>query len=55
VDLRRNSVFCAYEEEVLAGSRPVSRAQRSTPLQRQTDERPSLPIGFGKPGPDAST
>lgn len=41
--------------EAFAGSRPVSCAQRSTLLQRQTDERPSLPSGFGKPGLLAST
>ena len=37
-----------------AGRRPVSRAHRSIVLHRQTDERPSLPIGFGNPGPVAS-
>ena len=38
-----------------AGNRPVSSAQRSIELQRQTVERPSLPSGFGKPGAEAST
>ena len=38
-----------------AGSRPVSRAQRSTLLQRQTADRPSLPRGLGDPDPLAST
>jgi hypothetical protein len=41
--------------DVPAGSRPVSRAQRSTLLHRQTNERPSLPSGFGNPGRVAST
>jgi hypothetical protein len=38
-----------------AASRPVSRAQRSIPLHRQTDERPSLPSGFGNPALVRST
>jgi hypothetical protein len=39
----------------VAGRRPVSRAHRSTLLHRQTEERPSLPSGSGKPGPLART
>ena len=38
-----------------AGRRPVSRAHRSTVLQRQMDERPSLPSARGNPGPAART
>ena len=47
--------FRFYEEETLEDSRPVSRAHPSTLLHRQTEERPSVPIGFGKPGPEART
>ncbi len=50
----RLEVF-GYPAAPAVGKRPVSRAQRSTLLQRQTDERPSLPSGFGKPGLVAST
>lgn len=38
-----------YAAALSAGSLPVSRAHRSTVLQRQTAERPSAPTGFGKP------
>ena len=44
-----------YAAASSAASRPVSRAQRSTLLQRQTADRPSVPTGFGKPGPEART
>jgi len=44
-----------YSAAAAADSRPVSRAHLSTLLQRHTEDRPSFPSGFGKPGPPAST
>jgi len=50
VDLRLQGYF-----ELPAGRRPVSSAYRSIVLHCQIEDRPSLPNGFGNPGPDART
>ena len=47
LEIRRSS----YERPSLAGSRPVSRADRSTVPHRHTGERPSSPSGLWKLGP----